>query len=128
MITHCTIRRMVGLTVCMMIGSVNLAAQNSKDQSPLTESSTRFAFKLFHQVVSGNPDKNVLVTPTGLLLTFALLDNGADAATREEIENVFGFKGLDIDRINEGAKSLIADLQLAKPLAENLQKPRWATP
>jgi len=128
MISNCTARRMVGVAACMMIGLLNLAAQNSRDQSPLAESSTRFAFKLFHQVVSGNPDKNVLVTPTGLLLTFALLDNGADAATREEIENVFGFKGLDIDRINEGAKSLIADLQLAKPLAENLQKPEWATP
>ena len=119
---------MVGVAACMMIGLLNLAAQNSRDQSPLAESSTASHLNYFIRWSAATRIRTCWSHQPACCLTFALLDNGADAATREEIENVFGFKGLDIDRINEGAKSLIADLQLAKPLAENLQKPEWATP
>lgn len=127
MISAGKIWRIIGVTAGMIL-SFNVAAQTSGDNSRLVEANTRFSFKLLHQLVGGSPDKNLLVTPTGLSLTFALLDNGADAATREEIEKVFEFKGLELAQINEGAKALIAALQLAKPVATDMKRPAWATP
>jgi serine protease inhibitor len=127
MISAATARRIV-LGVAGMLVSFNGAAQTSDDQLRLVEANTRFSFKLFHQLVSRTADKNVLVSPTGLSLTFALLDNGADSGTREEIESAFEFKGLDLVGINEGAKALRAALQLAHPIAKDAKKPFGVTP
>jgi len=82
---------------------------------PIVEANTRFAFKLFKQVVSKTPDKNVLIAPTGLSLTFGLLDNGSDPETRKEIESAFEFTGLDLAQINEGVGALRQELNLVPP-------------
>lgn len=87
--------------VAAIIVSFTGAAQTSESQSSLVEANPRFSFKLFHQLVSQTPDKNILVSPTGLSLTFALLDNGADPATGEEIDRAFEFKDFDLAEINE---------------------------
>jgi len=126
MISARTIRPLI-LVMAGVIVSVNGAAQMLDSQSRLVEANTRFSFKLFHQLVSRTPNKNLLLTPTGLSLTFALLENGADLATREEIESAFEFKGLDLAEINDGAKALRAALQLSKPTAKDAKKPSWAT-
>jgi hypothetical protein len=41
------------------------------------------------------PDQNLPFSPTAIL-TFGLLDNGADAEARSEIESVFEFTGPDL--------------------------------
>jgi serine protease inhibitor len=121
------LNRWLIVLLCFGLVSGNAAGQNKEAQSSFIASNTRFAFKLFRQVVSQGPDKNLLVAPTGLSLTFALLENGADAATREEIENGFEFKGLDLQQINEGAKALREALQLSKPVSMNAKKPLGMT-
>jgi serine protease inhibitor len=62
------------LTFALLLSQC-VSAQNDAARTNLVAANTRFAFKLFRQVVSQAPDKNLLVAPTGLSLTFALLDN-----------------------------------------------------
>jgi serine protease inhibitor len=128
MISYPAIRYFIGVIATMSIWLPNMSAQNMSETSRFVEANTRFSFKLFHQLVVQTPDKNVLVSPIGLSLTFALLDNGADPGTREEIENAFGFKGLDLTQINEGAKTLRENLRLSTPIGRNAKKPVGITP
>jgi serine protease inhibitor len=111
------------LVAFVLFLSQSVWGQTGDPLASLVTANTRFAIKLFRQVVSQTPEKNWLLAPTGFSLTFALLDNGADAATREEIENAFEFKGMDLKLINEGAKALRTHLQLPKPIGKDAKKP-----
>ena len=120
---HRAIKGIIGLALSAIALSLNGEAQATNDLSRVVEANTRFSFKLFHHLAGLTPEKNLLVTPTGLSLIFALLDNGADPRTREEIESAFEFKGLGLEEINGGAKALREALQLAKPIGGDAKKP-----
>jgi serine protease inhibitor len=70
--------------------------------SSIVDANSRFAFKVFKQLTAQTPDHNVLLAPTGLSLTFGLLENGSDPETRKEVESTFQFTGLDIAQVNAG--------------------------
>ena len=91
------------LTLLTTFTKVQAAAQETvQPASRIASANTQFAFAFFHSVVAKRADSNVMVAPTGMSLTFALLDNGADSEARNEIEDAFGFKGLELQQINEG--------------------------
>ena len=106
----------VRLTLSVVLLTVVATAQDSTQAfSPIVAANTRFAFKFFRSLVTKTNDHNVLLAPTGLSSTFALLDNGADRDAREEIESTFELGGLSLQRINEGFASLQDALQLKRP-------------
>jgi serine protease inhibitor len=125
--TCCWLRRTVRLSVLVVTTSAVCAQTANQFQAHVVHANTRFSFKLFHQLVTWFSDKNILLAPTGLSLTFALLDNGADPETRKEIERTFEFAGLDLKEINEGFAALRQTLQLAQPKQWST-KPAWMTP
>jgi serine protease inhibitor len=91
--------------------------------SPIVDANSRFAFKLFKQLTTQTPDHNILVAPTGLSVTFGLLDNGSDPETRKEIESVFEFTGMDLAEINAGCADLRKEMNLVPPATQK-KRPR----
>src|SRR5947207_5868541 len=122
-----SLRKSAALSILMSIVSLAWAQAADQAKTRIVDANTRFSFKLFHQLVTQTADKNILLAPTGISLTFALLDNGADSETKKEIDSTFEFTGLDLKQINEGWAALRDALQLVppKPLST---KPAWMTP
>jgi serpin B len=121
--------QLAALLIAAMLLMASFAAAQTAERSTsaIVGANTRFSFRLFRHLTEESPTKNLLVAPTGLSFTFALLDNGADAEARKEIEDVFEFKGLDLKQLNEESSVLRAALQLAEP--DTLRKkPAWMTP
>ncbi len=87
-------------------GMLRCIAQETQHDSPLVDANSRFAFKLFRQVVAKTPDANVLISPMSLSLDFALLQNGADAKAREEILSTLEFGSLSPEKINQQSLAL----------------------
>lgn len=117
----------VRLTLFVAFCTIVAAAQDSTQAfSPVVAANTRFAFKFFRSLVTKTNDHNVLLAPTGLSSTFALLDNGADPGARKEIEDTFEFTGLNRQQINEGFAGLRDALQLTRPPLT--KRPEWMTP
>jgi serine protease inhibitor len=122
-------RRALSFAVTFIVLSaiITIAAhtQNTDTSTSVVAANTRFAFKLFHALTTKSSDRNMLVAPTGMSLTFALLDNVADAGARKEIEDAFEFTGLSIDQMNEGFSALHESLQIASP--KMTKRPDWMT-
>ena len=109
-------QRHIGWLSLALILTTALQAQNSVSApSPIVDANSRFAFKLFRQLTAETPDRNILVAPTGLSLTFGLLDNGSDPETRKEIESAFEFTGMDLAEINDGFAALRKEMNLVAP-------------
>jgi len=109
-------QRHVGWLLLALALAPTLQAQRSVPApSSIVDANTRFAFKVFNRLTTQTPDRNILVAPTGLSLTFALLDNGSDPETRKEIESVFEFTGTDLTEINAGCADLRREMNLAPP-------------
>jgi serine protease inhibitor len=112
-----TVRQRAGqLFLFVVLLTPALQAQTSVPApAPIVDANSRFAFKLFKQLATKTPDHNILVAPTGLSLTFGLLDNGSDPQTRKEIESAFEFTGMDLAEINEGFAALRKEMYLVPP-------------
>lgn len=90
-------------------------AQEQQHSTALVDANTRFAFKLFHQIVAKTPDANVLTSPTALSFDFALLQNAADPMAREEIRSSFEFGNLSAEEINGQSLGLRQALSYQPP-------------
>src|SRR5215467_6473148 len=120
-------RQYLSLFVLFFVTYSTSQAQSANNSSaPLIDANTRFAFKLFRELNTKNPDHNLLVAPTGLSLTFGLLENGSDPETRQEIEKAFEFSGLDLAQINDGFAALRKEMRLIPP--PPVQKPKRGQP
>ena len=109
-------QRHVGWLLLALALAPTLQAQRSVPApSSIVDANSRFGFKVFNRLTTQTPDRNILVAPTGLSLTFALLDNGSDPETRKEIESVFEFTGVDLTEINAGCADLRKEMNLAPP-------------
>src|SRR5579864_5240918 len=114
-------------TLVLAVSTSLAVAQDSTQAFPsVVAANTRFAFKFFRSLVEKTNDRNVLLAPTGLSLTFALLDNGADPEARTEIEDTFEFSQLNLQQINEGFAGLRDAVQLKRPRLT--KRPEWMTP
>ena len=112
-------RQAGGLLLVLILTSVLQAQYSVPTPSPIVDANSRFAFKLFKQLTTETPDHNILVAPTGLSLTFGLLDNGSDPETRKEIESAFEFTGMDLTEINAGFAALRKEMNLIPPPPQN---------
>jgi serpin B len=59
-----------------------------------------FAFDLLRTVTAGDDNGNILLSPLSLTLALAMLDNGADGTTHDEIRSALGFGDASRDDAN----------------------------
>ena len=108
-------RRFGWLSLVFFLTAALQAQRATPAPSPIVDANSRFAFKLFQQLTTKTPDHNILVAPTGLSLTFGLMDNGSDPETRKEIESAFEFTGMELAEINSGFAALRKEMNLVPP-------------
>lgn len=81
------------------------------EEEVVSDASNDFAFRFFEAVDSTMPKgANYLVSPYSAQVALAMAMNGADGSTFEQMRNVLGYKGMDIDDINSYNKKLIEGL------------------
>ena len=81
------------------------------EEEVVSDASNDFAFRFFEAVDSTMPKgANYVVSPYSAQVALAMAMNGADGSTFEQMRNVLGYKGMDIDDINSYNKKLIEGL------------------
>lgn len=73
------------------------------DYTSIKERSNDFSWKIFGQTLSNenNNNANIVVSPYSLAVDLAMLNNGANGKTQQEIINALGFDGFSADDIND---------------------------
>lgn len=69
-----------------------------------------FSFRIFQQVCANDDSKNVVLSPLSAEMLLALVCNGASDETRQQMLQVLGFEGLDIDVLNRYNRLLLDKL------------------
>ena len=84
----------------------------------LTVATSRFAFKLYDQIIKQRNGKNTFVSPASVMLALAMTYNGADGTTRKAMARALELEGMSLDDVNRA----FADLKLAlKPNDPKIQ-------
>jgi serpin B len=113
-----------GFAVGLLFSCMAQGQQSVPATPNIVASNTKFAFKMLRLLSNQTPEHNVLVAPTGLSRTFALLANGSDFQTQQEIKSTFDFGEMSLDQINEGFAGLRERMFLDRPLPPKPPGPR----
>ncbi|MCJ7811730.1 serpin family protein [bacterium] len=76
-------------------------------EKQLTESDNAFGLKLFQEIVQGEADTNIFVSPFSVAMALGMTYNGAAGTTEEAMRNTLGFGNLAGQEINESYQSLL---------------------
>ncbi|WP_052131568.1 serpin family protein [Planococcus sp. CAU13] len=96
------------------------------DYQLIAESNNALGMKLLADL-SAKEDGNIFVSPTSLYMALAMVYNGADGVTKEEITKVLEAEGLTAEEMNKANASLIAKLGSNSDAIElNIANSIWA--
>lgn len=70
-----------------------------------------FAFNLFQEISTLEDDEDVFISPTSALFALAMLYNGADGETKDEIATVLQAEDIDLETFNDASSKLLQALQ-----------------
>ena len=84
-------------------------------QKSLVEASTRFAFKLFAELVKLEPAKNIFISPASISFALTMLYDGAGDATRQAIARTLELEALSPDEIGRASAALRQALEQIDP-------------
>lgn len=116
--------------LCLNLASTSGLAQNGdlarrqpvsetssarKVDDRLTAASSRFAFKLYDQIVKQGANKNTFVSPASVMLALAMTYNGADGTTRQAMARALGLEGMSVDDVNRAFADLKSALNPTDP-------------
>jgi len=73
----------------------------------LVQASNGFGLALVERILSGSPDKNVLLSPISVSAALALVSTGAAGKTAEEMKRTLGLEKKTNDDIGEGYRILV---------------------
>jgi len=96
-------------------------------ETSLLNSSNRFGFKLFREILADEPDdKNVFISPLSASYALAMCYNGAAGKTRDAVATALQISGLTVQDVNESYRSLTALLVGLDPEVEvNIANSFW---
>jgi len=101
----------------------------SLDEIPakLIKSNNDFSMRLFHTLdTQDDGDGNIFISPVSVSFALGMTMNGAGGNTFEEMKNVLGFSGSDLDQINASYAALIAELyDVSEGVEFNLANSIW---
>lgn len=105
------------IPIGLIISSCNICEPNEVNNDPprmlssaekmVISAESNFGLKLFKNLNSAEPDKNLFISPLSLSLAFGMALNGADGDTYEAIKTTLEFAGLSEAEINESYRDLI---------------------
>jgi serine protease inhibitor len=69
------------------------------------------AFRVFSQLSGRGKTRNLFISPLSLTIAMALLHNGADASTKQELSRLLGIQDIPLDRVNTAYAALLGRLE-----------------
>src|SRR5688572_10417967 len=66
----------------------------------LTAATSRFAFRIYNQLLKQRTSKNVFVSPSSAILALAMTYNGAEGETRRAMARALEIEGLSLQEVN----------------------------
>lgn len=76
---------------------------------------TRFGLNAYAQVLKGEPDKNVMISPPSISLALSMAYNGARGTTQQAMAAALQIQGMSLEDVNKSNQTLIAALQSVDP-------------
>jgi len=105
------------IPVAITISSCNICEPNDTNNDPprtlssaekaIVSADNNFGLKLFKNLNSDEPDKNLFISPLSISMAFGMALNGADGDTYEALKNTLELNGLTEAEINESYRDLI---------------------
>jgi len=93
----------------------------------LIAATSRFAFKLYNQVLKQDATRNVFVSPSSVILALAMTYNGAEGETRQAMARALEIEGLSLHEVNRAFADLKSVLGTADPkLQLKIANSLWA--
>lgn len=93
----------------------------------LITATSRFAFKLYGQVLKEGTTKNVFVSPASVMLALAMTYNGAEGETRQAMAQTLEFERMSLDEVNRAFADLKSILGTAEPKVQlKIANSLWA--
>jgi serine protease inhibitor len=91
------------------------------------------AFRVFSQLSGRGKTRNLFISPLSLTIAMALLHNGADASTKQELSRLLGIQDIPLDRVNTAYAALIGRLEqrsnrLSQQSHLSIANSLWARP
>lgn len=80
-------------------------------EKALSEAGNEFSYQIFHELTREGEDENIFISPLSISIAFAMLLNGAEGETFDEIRQTLELRGHDLQAINENYHSLIRYLR-----------------
>ncbi|WP_209329257.1 serpin family protein [Lunatimonas salinarum] len=79
-------------------------------EQQLSDANTKFALKLFEQIVQRNPDNNLFISPYSVHQALSMTMNGNQGSVLEEFKALLEVEDLGLEEANQAAKDLTAFL------------------
>jgi serpin B len=93
----------------------------------LIAATSRFAFRLYNQLVKQGTSKNLFVSPSSVILALAMTYNGAEGETRQAMARALEIEGLSLQEVNSAFADLKSTLGTADPkLQLKIANSLWA--
>ncbi|MGA3285430.1 MAG: serpin family protein [Verrucomicrobiota bacterium] len=99
-------RHKVWASLLICFTSLVALADLPADQAKLAAANTGFAFDLLKQIVRGQPDTNVFISPFSVSSVLQMAGNGAAGETRTEMQRALKTGGLPTASLNAAYKDL----------------------
>lgn len=110
----------ISLLVCSQLVAFSGAEQR-------TAASSKFAFKLYNQVLKQSTNTNVFVSPSSISIALAMTYNGTEGKTREAMARVLDIEGLSLNEVNNAFAELQRPPASADPKVKlNIANSLWA--
>lgn len=83
----------------------------NEKSAQLVEADNAFGLELFQKIREESDEENLMISPLSVSVALAMAYNGADGATKTEMETLLKLNGLTVEEINASYKMLINALQ-----------------
>jgi len=93
----------------------------------LTAATSKFAFKLYDQVLKHRTSQNVFISPTSVLMALAMAYNGAEGETGRSMADALQLEGMSLEEVNRATADLKSALDTADPKVQlKIANSLWA--
>ncbi len=121
----CLILIISTLTACDDVEEVSYKAELVNQR--VLDGNSQFAIDIFKTLSKEDQGKNIFISPFSISAALTMTYNGAETTTKEVMESVLGYSGIDRDLVNESYKHLLEYLKNADSKIElDIANSIWA--
>lgn len=129
-----TIILCLGLTACGTSATDDQTKTSDKKDLPykmekidqgVIDGNTVFAWDMFKKLSEEEKQKSTFVSPFSISTALSMTYQGARGETKEEMKEVLGYQGLDINKVNETYKNYIRYVTQMDDISVNIGNSIW---